>query len=313
MIMTDSDLTQQRNKQEMKRLMAMTTMALLAASLNATSLAEARGKIDAAVSDPAQLTELMKQLSASDQRSFVAAVNEAVSKLPGSAEERCAKFVNVTRAALKGSAKGNARDLEALIAEVYATAPLEALCALNEDLAKDMFNRAADTGRTYTDDQFAKIATNVVAAVNERVAGAEDADVRGGFAALMMIRASNGSPASLAGDLAGTLGDSAAVARNEWFPEALRNPANYDPMLASTAVDKAPDARSVAVIVGAQRHETLLSDFFQHAGDPASFGDGLGDMSRVQSFDHDLYTRPRTMEDEKWNPDPRPYFGQVTH
>ena len=298
----------------MKRLMAVTAMTLVAASLNAMSLAEARGKIDAMIADPGQMTEVMKQLPAADQKTLVSEVNEAVAKLPGSAEERSAKVINITRAALKGADKGNRKDLEALIAEVYATAPLESLCSLNEDLAKDVFNRGADTGRTYTDEQYAKIAANIVKAVNDRVAGTEDADVRGGFAALMMVRASNGSPASLADDLAATLGESAAVAKDEWFPAALGKPANYDPMLAGTAVEKAPSSRSVAAIAGVQRHESLLSDFYQGNGvNPAAVGNGLGDMSQVQSFDHDLYTRPRTMEDEKWNPDPQPYFGQVTH
>lgn len=293
----------------MNKLMVVAATTLFAVSLNAMSLAEARGKTDAVISNPSEMTSVVQQLSAADQKSFVADVNAAIAKMPGSAEEKSAKVANVARAALKGASKGNAKDLEALVAEIYATAPVESLCNLNEDLAKDVFNRSGDPKKTYTDDQFAGIAKSLVSAVNSRVAGTEDADVRGGFASLMMIRASNGSPESLAADLAATLGESADTAKNEWFPEALRKPANYDPMLAGTAVDKAPDASSVAVFTGAQRHDVFLSDFYQGAAGAGTIAD-FGDMSQIQSFDNDLYTRPRTMENLPWNPDPKPYFGQ---
>lgn len=294
----------------MNKLTVMSMVTLFAASLNAMSLAEARGKVDAVIADPSQMTAVMQQLSAADQKSLVANVNEAVSKI-GSAEEQSAKIVNISRAALKGAAKGNAKDLEALVAEIYATAPVESLCALNESLAKDVFNRAADPSKTYTDEQYSNIAKSLVSAVNSRVAGSDDADVRGGFASLMMIRASNGSPKSLADDLASTLGDSADIAKNEWFPEALRSPANYDPMLAGTTVEKAPDARIVTALAGAQRNEAMLSGFYQGAvGTSVNVIDGFGDISNIPSSDSDLYTRPRTMEDLPWNPDPKPYFGQ---
>lgn len=289
----------------MNKLMAVTAMTLCAASLNAMSLAEARGKTDAVISNPAEMTSVIQQLSAADQKTFVADVNAAIADLPGSAEERSAKIANVARAAIKGASKDNAKDLESLVAEIYATAPVESLCNLNEDLAKDVFNRAGDPKKTYTDDQFAGIAKSLVSAVNSRVAGTEDADVRGGFASLMMIRASNGSPESLAADLASTLGANADTAKNEWFPEALRKPANYDPMLAGTAAEKAPDASTVTALAGAQRSDVLLSAFYQNPeGKTVSTIEGFGDMSKIQSFDHDLYTRPRTMEDKPWNPDP---------
>lgn len=297
----------------MNKLMVVAATTLFAVSLNAMSLAEARGKTDAVISNPSEMTSVVQQLSAADQKSFVADVNAAIAKLPGSAEEKSAKVANVARAALKGASKSNAKDLEALVAEIYATAPVESLCNLNEDLAKDVFNRSGDPKKTYTDDQFAGIAKSLVSAVNSRVAGTEDADVRGGFASLMMIRASNGSPESLAADLAATLGESADTAKNEWFPEALRKPANYDPMLAGTTVEKAPDSRFVTALAGVQRSDALLSSFYEGAAAATANGiDGFGDMSKVQSFDHDVFTRPRTMEDLPWNPDPgpKPYFGQ---
>ena len=304
----------------MNKLMVVTAATLFAASLNAMSLAEARGMTDKVISDPSEMTSVMKELSAADQKSFVADVNEAISKLPGSVEEKTAKVVNVTRAALKGADRSDRKNLENLIAEVYATAPLESLCAVNENLSKDAFNRAADPKKVYTDDQFTAIATNLVKAVNDRVAGLEDADVRGGFAALTMIRASNGSPENLSDTLADTLGDSAETAKNEWFPEALKTPANYDPML-SGSMAEAPNPKSVQAIAGAERETTLMNEFLSDPVNAMPIVGSMGDMSKITSFDHDIYTRPRTLKDEKWNPDlpvrpeeeephPVPYYGQ---
>lgn len=313
----------------MKKLMVVTSMALVAASLNAMSLAEARGMTDKVIESPSEMTNVMKELSTADQKSFISDVNEAIAKLPASAEEKSAKAVSVNRAALKGATRESVKDLEAVIAEVFASAPLESLCSINESLAKDAMNRASDPKKTYTDEQFTDIAKSLVNAVNTRVAGTEDAAVRGGFAALMMVRASNGSPESLSETLANTLGESAETAKNEWFPEALKDPANYDPMLASTAVEKAPDPRIVAAVAGSNRDQVMLDAFLSGVKDPLGSVCGeLGDMSKIQDFDHDLYTRPRSLGDNPWDPDhagrrgryidpepdpepgPRPYFNQ---
>lgn len=292
----------------MKRLMVLTAAALMVATVNAMSLAEARGKTDAVIADPAEMKSVMKQLSAEDQKSFVAAVNEAIGKMPGSAEEKCAVALNVNRAALSGSAKGN---VTALLAEIYATAPLESLALINESFAKDVVNRAADPSKTYTDEKFTEMSKTVVNAVNSRVAGSDDAGVRGGFAALMMVRASNGSPESLANDLADTLGADAKTAKTEWFPAALATPANYDPMLSDTDVEKVPDIKTAVMLAGPQRHEVLLSSLVNGSSDPLwAIKDGFGDWSQVQPIDEGLFTVPRTTRDEPWNPShPRGGFG----
>lgn len=291
----------------MNKLMIVTAMTLLSASLSAMSLQEARGLIDQVIESPSEMTAVMKQLAAADQKSFVADVNEAISKLPGSAEEKSAKLVDVVRAALKGASRDSAKGLVSLVAEVFATSPLESLCILNENLAQDAFNRAIDPKKTYTDDQFTRIAKSVVNAVNSRVAGLEDADVRGGFAALMMIRASNGTPETLLETLADTLGDSAKVAKEEWFPEALKNPANYDPMLSGTSVFSAPDPKAVHALAGAQRHEAMVEAMHIDPASVKAVVDGFGDMSLVPSFDHDIYTLPRIQEDEPYVPKPYAY------
>ena len=300
----------------MNKLRMVVVISLVASSVSAMSIAEARGKIGDVIVDPSQMTAVMKQLSVADQKSFVADVNDSIARFPGSSEERSAKVINVTRAALKGADRKNPKSLESLIAEVFATVPVESLCALNESLAKDAFNRGADARKTYTDDQFVRIASNLVSAVNARVSGMEDGVERGAFAALMMIRASNGSPASLPDDLAALFGERGEEVRKEWFAEALRSPANYDPMLAGTSVFRGPDVRSVILLAGAQTHDALLSSFYQgNQADPVSVCNSrvVGDMSETHSFDNGVYTRPRTLEEKPWNPDngPQPYFGQT--
>ena len=295
------------------------TMSMLAAlaamTCSALSLAEARGKITEVLENPSEATAVMKQLSAADQKAYVAALNDAISKLPGSVEERSAKALSVNSAAVAGSAKGNA---QTLIAEVFATAPLESLTAINESFAKDLVNRAADPSKTYTDDQYTNIAAKVVAAVSSRVEGQSDGDVRAAFAALMMIRASNGSPESLADMLAGMLGDSAETAKGEWFPAALGTPADYDPMLAAAGVEATPEVAQVFLIAGPRRQAVLFTALTTGVKDPlAAAEDGFGDWSQLQPVDTGMETMPRTMEDLPWNPDPKrnqdipkPYAGQ---
>jgi hypothetical protein len=172
------------------------------AAEGAMSLAEARGKIGDAVVNPAVLTATMKQLSAADQKSFLADCNEAVGKMPGSVETKAATYLVVNRAALKGAAKGN---LTALLAEVFATVPPEALTVLNERFASDLFNRAANPAQTYTDERFSAIAKSVMDSVSARMEKTDGAAVRNTFAILMLLRASNGTPANLAETLASSL------------------------------------------------------------------------------------------------------------
>ena len=189
----------------MKKLLMVATMAIasvLVAQDKTMSSADARGKIGDIIDNPASMTSVMKQLAASDQASFLADVNAAIADMPGSPEEKTSKYLDVNTAALKGAQKGN---LTTLVAEVFATVPPEALTAINESFASGMFNRKADPSKTYTDDQYVDISTNLLAKVQERNATADNAGVRNTFAVLMLIRGSNGSPADLRDTLVGSL------------------------------------------------------------------------------------------------------------
>ena len=235
------------------------------ASTNATvtsSLASARSQIDKAIASPETMTELMKGLSAADQKQFLADVNKAISDMPASIEEKTAKFLNVDSAALKGAAPGN---LSTLVAEVFATVPTESLTVLSERFASDLFSRTADPRVTYTDEQYTRIAVDLMNKVNERCEETDNGSPRAAFAILMLVRASGGSPADLADKLVETLkhDDARELAKTEWLPSALGldgRESSYESILASADAGRRPDLDMTIVIAGPQFPDMLLSD-----------------------------------------------------
>lgn len=242
----------------MKQLMAVGVMTLaLAAGAQQASLTDACARIGEAIANPAVMSSTVRGLSAADQQKFIAQVNAAIAKMPGSAETKAAAAVDANRAAVSGAQKGS---LTSLLAEVFATAPLESLPAINEVFASDLFNRAANPSVSYTDEQFANLAKKSVEAIAARNADVDNGAVRTGFAILMFVRASNGSPANLADVLAEALPqDVRSTAKTEWFPAALA-PAedkSYDPMLVDVTL---PNEQVVLRLAHAQSLEALLSD-----------------------------------------------------
>ena len=326
----------------MKKLLMVATMAMasvLFAQDKTMSSADARGKIGDIISDPASMTSVMKQLAAADQASFLADVNAAIAKMPGSPEEKTSKYLDVNTAALKGAQKGN---LTTLVAEVFATVPPESLTAVNESLAAGMFNRKADPSKTYTDDQYVDISTNLLAAVQERTATADNAGVRNTFAVLMLIRGSNGSPADLRDTLVGSLNDAETrnLAQNEWISPALGQgqEKTYDPMLGASDAGNQPDLNLVIVSPFSSSADALLSDLASSSSSDASssvtalvtpsFADqntlDIADGVDPLSSNPALSRIPRTMDpNSKYNPankrgstiggtpyEPGPYDGQ---
>ena len=240
------------------------------------SLADARGKIDKAIESPAVMKEIMKRLSAEDQKKFLADVNKAIGDMPASIEEKSAKFLNINHVALKNAQKGNTT---ALLAEVFATVPPEALTVLSERFASDLVNRAANPNVTYTDEQFAKLATEVMKAVNERTEETDNGSTRSTFAILMFLRASNESGDALdrlQEQLVDTLkhDDAKELARNEWIPAALGKDgreAGYEPILASADAGRRPDLVFTLDIAGPQYLDSILEDIVGKNTDRMSF------------------------------------------
>jgi hypothetical protein len=226
------------------------------------ALAEARAGIGDVISKPAQMTVVMKRLSAADQTSFLAEVNSAIAKMPASNEEKTAKFLDVNAAALKGAKKGN---LANLLAEVFATVPPESLTVVNERFAADLFNRSANPTRTISDAQFTDIAKNLFKKVQERNGTSDEAAVRNTFAILMLLRASNGTPQSLRDTLVAEMTDAEArkLAQDEWISPAmgLGQDKTYDPMLGASDAGSAPSPEVVLQLANAQSMQSLLADF----------------------------------------------------
>lgn len=245
----------------MKRLMvAMIALTALGALAQQMSLSEARAKIGDAIENASVMTSTIKQLSAADQRQFLADVNDAISKMPGSADTKSAAFLSANRAALMAAQKGSLSDM---LAEVFATASLESLTVINESLASDLFNRAADPSVKYSDEQFEKLSKDAVAKIAERNSKADDGVVRTGFAILMFVRASNGSPVNLVDTLSAYLPeDVRETARKDWFPTALAvgEDKSYESMLGTTDAGTLPNERIVLRITEAMDHEVLLVD-----------------------------------------------------
>ena len=254
-------------------LMATAVMAAGVVCAQEMTLVAAREKIVESIANPATMTATISQLSAEDQKQFLADVNAAIGSMPGSQKELAASYLNVCRAALKGSKKGN---LATLIAEVFATVPIEYLPVVCESLGADLLNRAANPSSSYTDEEYLAIATNVMATVNSRVASEDGADVRSGFAALAFIHGSNSASESIVSALTAALPESAReAAAKEWFPAALASgdAKSYDPMLVAGSAETLADLDNLLLQVdGPQNHDALLADLTGANTDP-SVGD----------------------------------------
>lgn len=208
----------------MKKAITMVGVAVAAMSVFAQmSLSDAQSKISEAVNDAAVMTSTVKELSAADQVKFVAAVNEAISKMPGSAEAKAKKFLAANRAAAKAAAPGN---LSAIVAETFATVPVEVLPTIAENYAADFFNRAADPSVTYTDAQYSDIATKMMKTITERTTKADEGDTRAALAAAMLVQAANSPSQAVIDAVAATLPETIREkAKNELL---VGDAKNYD-------------------------------------------------------------------------------------
>ena len=237
-------------------------------------LAEARKQIDAVISGKVSMALLIKQLTAEDQVSFLADVNKAIADMPASIEEKTAKYLNLNHAAL-AAAKGSG-NVQALLAETFATVPPESLTVLNERFAVDLFNRTSGSGESYTDAQYAEITLKMMEVINKRTAETDNGSTRSAFAILMFLRASNGTPEDLADKLIETLEheDARDLAKAEWIPSALgkdKRELGYEPLLASADAGRRPDFAFVLVIAGPQYMESILEDIVGKNSDQMSF------------------------------------------
>lgn len=209
-----------------------------------------------AAQDPALMGRTLEQLSAADQVSFLAEVNEAISKLPGSNEARAAAIVKANMIAIE---KAYTNNVSAVLAEVFATVPPEYLPIVSERFATDVFSRSADGAQGITDAQYTELAADNVMRIVERTGDGEEGAVRSTFAILMFVKASGGSPADLGAELAQLLpAGYRDVAANVWIPAAAE--ANYDEMLGVAQAGDEPDNAVVLQLVGYMPEHAMLAE-----------------------------------------------------
>lgn len=278
-------------------------------------------KVGDSALDSNVLKATMTQLSSEDKTAFLAEVNAAIGKMPGSADAKAARFLAANRAAV--AAAGSA-DRAAVLAEVYATVQPEALTVINEEFAKNEFSRPA----TMTDAEYLAIVSAVMKRIVQRTATSEAGAVRAGFAGLMFIRAAGAvADDATVAVVASLPSDSQTVAKDMWFPSALGKDgvATYDPMLASAQAGEEPNPEVVLDIVPMQTIESMLGDL-QRGGTkwdiPAIPGTAIrtidpmnGSLSafprhKVLDRDSPYYSKDRDHPRRDPNPEPGPYWMQ---
>ena len=88
----------------MKSKILVIFFALIAVTLSAQMpRSEWHAKVGECALDPVLLKATISKLSSADKQAFVAEVNEAISKMPGSAEVKSAQFLAANRAAVRGA------------------------------------------------------------------------------------------------------------------------------------------------------------------------------------------------------------------
>ena len=205
--------------------------AIAAAAMSVTALAQGnwQSQVAAASQDAAVLKQTMKGLSNADQLAFVKQVNTAIAKKAASATEKADLAVKAFRAAIESA---NPDNRDAVIAEVFATAPTESLTAINEAFSTDLKKGGGDQS---------KRAGQVMDAVVKRTAGSDDAGARQTFAALSFIR----NDPSLKDSLVAKMDPSTQeIAKSEWIDPALKS-GDYNAILGASNAEAAPDLANV--------------------------------------------------------------------
>ena len=254
-----------------KILMAMVAVAgalLLSAEMPRS---EWHAKVGDCAQDPKMLKETISQLSSADKTAFLAEVNAAIDKMPGSTDVKAAKFLAANRAAVAGAGAADRADV---LAEVYATVPPEALTVINEEFAKNEFARPA----TMTDDEYTNVVAQTMAKINQRTASAESGAVRSGFAGLMFVRAAGSATDATTDVVISSLpSDVQGDAKDSWFPSALAGNPSYDSILAPAQAGDEPNPQVVLDISPSQQVDSMLSDLQSGNADPGSrAGSGIG-------------------------------------
>ena len=204
-----------------------------------------------AATDPAVLKAEMAKLQSDKaaQVEFVAAVNAAIAALPESPQAKAGHFAAGASAAVASASKDN---VQAVLAEIYATVPVEHLPAVGDSLVATAFGRNNNAAKPYTDAEVQKAAEDGMKAVSQRVSqpGVDNPSQRDALAIAMFVKASAGSPEGLGDALADKFVPEAdrGVAKDTWLPAAAKN--NYDAINGSAGVEEGAEPDMTRPVFG---------------------------------------------------------------
>lgn len=217
---------------------------------------EWHAKVGECALDPVALRTTISKLSSADKTAFLAEVNDAISKMPGSPEAKTAQFLVANRAAIVGA--GSA-DRAAVLSEMFATVPPESLTVIVEEFAKNEFARTP----TMDDKRFVKIVSDAMEKIVRRCESAESGAVRAAFAGVMFVRAAGGAEDSAMEAVVNSLPESSrSEARSSWLPSAVgkEQAPSYDSMLGVSQAGEEPDHSVTVSIFSQQILDSMLSD-----------------------------------------------------
>ena len=269
---------------------ALVLCAIPFAASAALSKAEWQAQVGECANNPSAMKATIAQIPPSEQAEFVANVNKAIAEKPGSKESKAADYYAANKAAVAAAAK---EAKSSVLAEVFATVPVEYLTDINERFASELFSRTANPENSVSDAAFVDLSTNALAVVNQRCESAEDnAAARQTFAALMFVRASGGSPDGLADLYASQMTDAQAKeSAGAWISEALGSDgkeASYDSMLSASDAGDEPDHAVVLQMTGpSEVLDSLLGDLQapgNESGSGSSAGMGAGNFGMSGSI-----------------------------
>lgn len=177
-----------------------------------------------------------QDLAKDDQVEFVRAVNKSMEDYEASTpEKRLFTIYAVNRDAVKAAPE---KERKAVIAEVFATAPMESLPMISDRFASELFCRKA-AGFSEKDDSFVEFASATLMRIRNRLASGVPIEkypgARSAFAVICFLKASEGKPEDLRQSfLFYVLTGSQEVARKVWIPAALGTDGkapSYQPIL----------------------------------------------------------------------------------
>ena len=271
-----------------------------------------------------------QDLARDDQVEFVRAVNESMRNYKASTpEKRLLTIYAVNRDAVRAAP---AAERKAVIAEVFATAPMDALPMITDRFAAELFTRKA-AGFSEKDDSFTEFAAATLMRVRTRMRSLSVDELPGArttFAVIMVLKASEGKPADLRESVLFYIPTgSYEIARKEWIPAALGEdgkPVSYQPILEAGYKGEEPAHVNELVMAPVQELNRLVGSELRvgdakdvkgptPAYDPHApilddrTGSGLGRVPRAAVEDKDSPWFRRRRGDRPASPS-EPYMGQ---